>query len=170
MLKWLGAILVVSCSSLLSMSRVLRSRQRVRALRALLDGLCLLRGELSASAPPLPALLVSLSQKAPQPAAELFGAAAEHLQREEKPFSAAWELALDETESLLLLPEERQALLTLGAVLGRNSTGEQCTEAQRTEAKLRLFLELEEKERMKQSKVYAAVGTGAGAMLAILLL
>ena len=170
MLKWMGALLVVSCSSLLSMSRVLRSRQRVRALNALLDGLCLLRGELSASAPALPALLISLSRKATQPAAELFGAVAEHLQRDEQSFSSAWELALGETESLLLLPEEHQALLTLGAVLGRNSAAEQCAEVQRTEAKLRLFLELEEKERMKQNRVYAAVGTGAGAMLAILLL
>lgn len=170
MLKWLGAILVVSCSSLLSMSRVLHSRQRVRALNALLDGLSFLRGELSTSAPPLPAVLVALSRNAPQPAAELFGAAAEHLEREERSFSEAWELALDETEPLSLLPEERQALLTLGSVLGRNSVSEQCAELQRVEAKLRLFLELEEKERMKQNKVYAAVGTGAGAMLAILLL
>lgn len=170
MLKWFGAILVVSCTSFLSMSRVLRSRQRIRALNALLDGLCLLREELTVAAPPLPALMFSLSRNAPQPAAELFGAAAEHLQRQERSFSEVWELALDETESLALLPEERQALLTLGAVLGRNSTASQCAETQRTEAKLRLFLELEEKERMKQNKVYAAVGTGAGAMLAILLL
>ena len=170
MLKWLGAILVVSCSSLLSMSRVLRSRQRVRALNALLDGLCLLRGELSASAPPLPALLISLSRNVPQPAAELFGAAAELLQGGERSFSDVWELALDETGSLALLPEERQTMLMLGAFLGRNSAEEQCAEIQRTEARLRLFLELEEKERMKQNRVYAAVGTGAGAMLAILLL
>ena len=170
MLKWLGAILVVSCSAFLSMGQVLHSRQRVRALNALLDGLCLLRGELSASAPPLPALLISLSRSAPQPAAELFGAAAENLQREERSFPEAWEKAISETESLSLLPEERQTLLTLGAVLGRSTAEEQCAAAQRTEAKLRLFLELEEKERMKQSRVYAAVGTGAGAMLAILLL
>lgn len=170
MLKWAGAILVVCCSSLLSMSRVLRSRQRVRALNALLDGLCLLRGELRTSAPPLPALFAALSRSAPQPAAELFGAAAEHLGRQELSFSEAWDMALRETESLELLPEERQALLALGSVLGRDSAEAQCIETERTEAKLRLFLELEQKERLKQGKVYAAVGTGAGAMLAILLL
>lgn len=169
MLKWAGAILVVCCSSLLSMSQVLRSRQRVRALNALLDGLCLLRGELRTVAPPMPTLLTDLSRSAPQPAAEFFGAAAERL-RQGLTFSEAWENALRETESLELLPEEQQALLTLGAVLGRDSAEAQCAEAERTEARLKLFLELEQKERMKQGKVYAAVGTGAGAMLAILLL
>ena len=170
MLKWAGAILVVCCSALLSMSRVLHSRQRVRALNALLDGLCLLRSELRTTSPAMPALMEDLAHSAPQPAAELFGAAAEHLNRQSLSFSESWERALRETESLELLPEERQTLLTLGAVLGRDSAAAQCAETERTEAKLRLFLDLEQKERLKQGQVFAAVGTGAGAMLAILLL
>lgn len=170
MLKWMGAILVVSCSTWLSMGRVFRSRQRVRALNALLDGLSMLRGELHGRAAPLPELLGRLACSVPQPAGALFGMTAEHLTRRELPFPAAWDMALQETETLALLPEERQAMLTLGGVLGRSGLEEQCRELERTEAKLRLFLDLEQKERMKRGQVFAAVGAGTGAMLAILLL
>lgn len=170
MLKWLGAILFVGCSSFLGMNRVLRSRQRVRSLNALLDGLGLMRSELETLSPPLPKLLESLAQSSPQPAAELFGTAAEELRKRDLPFSVIWEIALRETDTLLLRPEEQQALLALGPVLGRSGTEAQSRELEHAEARLRLFLELEHGERMKQSRVYAAVGVGAAAMLAILLL
>ena len=170
MLKWVGAVLFVGCSGFLGMNRVLRSRQRVRSLNALLDGLSLMRSELETVSPPLPKLLRSLAHSAPQPAAELFGSAAAQLRKRELPFSQAWERAIGETEALLLRPEEAQALLALGSVLGKSDLEGQCREIERAQARLRLFLELEQGERMKQNRVYAAVGMGAGAMLAILLL
>ncbi len=170
MLKWLGAFMVVFCSCCIGADRVLHSRQRIRSLNALLDGLNLLRCELETDAPAMPKLLERLSQNAPQPAAELFGAAAEHLRKRELPFSVIWEIAVRETDSLLLRAEERQALLTLGQVLGKSGTEAQCREVQRTEARLKLFLELEQGERLKRNRVYAAVGAGTGLMLAIMLL
>ena len=79
-------------------------------------------------------------------------------------------MALRETESLCLLPEERQLMESLGRQLGRSGAGEQSAVILRTEKKLGLFLELEEKERLKRSRLRAAAGAGAGLMLAILLL
>ena len=76
-------------------------------------------------------------------------------------------MALD---PLLLRPEERQALLALGHILGRSDSAEQAAAIRNAEERLRLFTELEDKECMKRSRVRAAVGTGAGIMLAILLL
>lgn len=170
MLKWIGAVLFVGCSSFLGMNRVLRSRQRVRSLNALLDGLSLMRSELETVSPSLPKLMELLAHSAPQPAAELFGNVSAQLRKRELPFAEVWERALCETEALLLRPEETQALLAAGSVLGKSDTEVQCRELERAQARLRLFLELEQGERMKQNRVYAAVGMGAGAMLAILLL
>ena len=68
------------------------------------------------------------------------------------------------------LRSEEQALENLGAVLGRGGAAEQGEALRRAEKQLELFLDLEEKERMKRNKVRAALGAGAGVMLAILLL
>ena len=146
MLRWIGAALVVLCSAMLSMNEVIRSRQRIRALHALLDALGAMRAELAQRRTPMPELLEHLTARQRQPAAEFFGTAAVNLIRRELPFSTAWEMALRETEPLCLLPEEL------------------------AEKKLALFLELEERERMKKNRLRAALGAGAGAMLAILLL
>lgn len=170
MVKWLGAALVVICSTMLGMNAVLRSRQRIRSLSVLIEALQAMRDEIAGWQLPLPELLERLAARQRQPAAELFGGAALRLKKNGAGFSEAWEDALRETESLGLLPEELQALEQLGAVLGRTPAEEQTEAIGRALSRLALFLELEEKEHMMQSRVRAAVSAGAGVMLAILLL
>ncbi len=170
MLRWIGAALVVLSSGLISANEVIRSRQRIRALRALAEALAVMRAELTERRIPLPELAERLAARQKQPAAEFFGAVTVNLLRRELPFSAAWELALRETEPLCLLPEERQAMENLGRQLGRGGADRQTEAILASEKKLALFLELEEREHMKKSRLRAALGVGAGAMLAILLL
>ena len=170
MLRWFGAALVVLSSGLISMNEVIRSRQRIRALKVLAEALAAMRGELSERHMPLPELTEHLAARQKQPAAEFFGAVTVNLIRRELPFSTAWEMALRETEPLCLLPEERQAMENLGRQLGRSGVAEQADAILSAEKKLALFLELEERERMKKNRLRAAIGAGAGAMLAILLL
>ncbi len=170
MMRWIGAVLIVLCSGLLSMNEVLRSRQRIRALRELMYAMSDLRTELTERRTPLPELLEKLGVREKQPAAELFCAASINLSRRELPFSAAWEMALRETESLCLLPEEMLALENLGRILGKSGTVQQTDAILAAEKKLALFLELEEKEHLRKSRLRAALGAGAGATLAILLL
>ena len=79
-------------------------------------------------------------------------------------------MALRETEPLCLLPEERQAMENLGRQLGRSGLDRQTEAILAAEKKLALFLGLEEREHMKKSRLRAAMGVGAGAALAILLL
>lgn len=169
-MKWLGAMLTLLCSALLGGSSILHCRQRVRALRALIQGLGQMRAELNELYTPMPELLRRLAERCEQPASELFAAAAYGMEKRHIPFSAAWELSLKDTESLALLPEEERALASLGGVLGRSSAAQQGEALLRTEKRLELFLELEQKERLRQSRVKAAVGAGAGIMLVILLL
>ena len=170
MLRWFGAVLVVLSSGLISMNEVIRSRQRIRALKVLVEALAAMRGELSARHMPLPELTERLAARQKQPAAEFFGAVTVNLLRRELPFSAAWEMALRETEPLCLLSEERQAMENLGRQLGRSGLDRQTEAILAAEKKLALFLELEEREHMKKSRLRAAMGVGAGAALAILLL
>jgi stage III sporulation protein AB len=136
----------------------------------LLEALDAMREELTERRAPLPELLERLAGHQRQPAAEFFAAAAMSMTRRELPFSTAWEMALRETEPLCLLPEERQALENLGRQLGRSGADRQTEAILATEKKLALFLELEEREHMKKSRLRAVLGAGAGAMLAILLL
>ena len=170
MLRWVGAALLVLSSSLISMNAVVRSRQRIRALNALIEAMCAMRTELADRRTPLTELTERLSARQKQPAAEFFGAVTVNLLRRELPFSAAWEMALRETEPLCLLPEEQQVMENLGSRLGRSGTAQQEEAISAAEKKLRLFLELEDREHMKKSRLRAALGAGAGAMLAILLL
>jgi stage III sporulation protein AB len=170
MLRWIAAVLVVLSSTLIGMNDVIRSRQRVSSLRVLSDALGVLRAELTERRIPLPELLERLAARQRQPAAEFFGTVNVNLVRRELPFSTAWEMALRETESLCLLPEELQAMENLGRQLGKSGAMQQGEAILAAEKKLALFLDLEERERMKKSRLRAAVGAGAGAMLAILLL
>ena len=168
MLRWFGAVLVVLSSGLISMNEVIRSRQRIRALKVLVEALAAMRGELSARHMPLPELTEHLAARQKQPAAEFFGAVTVNLLRRELPFSAAWEMALRETEPLCLLPEERQAMENLGRQLGRSGLDRQTEAILAAEKKLGLFLELEERGHMKKSRLRAAMGVGAGAAVAVL--
>lgn len=170
MIRWLGAALLVLSASLLGINGYLRSCQRQRALKALVTGLGALRSELTALKTPLPELLGRLGATQPQPAGEFFGEAAARLRRRSTGLSDAWEAAVKNGESLCLRPEEEQALVDLGRMLGKSGAEAQGEAILRAEKKLELFLELEEREYMKQSRVRAAVGAGAGVMLAILLL
>ena len=170
MLRWFGAVLLVLSSAMLSMNAVLRSRQRIRGLEAMAEGLQRMEGEIASRHTALPELMQRLSAEARQPAAEFFSLVSLNLNRRELPFSTAWEMALKETESLCLLPEENQALDVLGKTLGKSAAEEQQEAIRRTEKKLQLFQELEQKEHLKKNRVRAAAGAGAGVMLAILLL
>ena len=86
MLRWAGAALVVLSSALISMNAVIRTRQRIRALRVLAEALGAMRAELADRRTPLPELTERLASRQKQPAAEFFGAVTVNLLRRELPF------------------------------------------------------------------------------------
>ena len=61
MLRWAGASLVVLSSALISMNAVIRTWQRVRALRVLLDALQAMESELAERRTLLPELMERLA-------------------------------------------------------------------------------------------------------------
>ena len=170
MLKIAGAILVVSCCTLLGLMTSGKSAGRLRALRSLLESLEQMQAELGGLLMPLPELLLRLKLRASQPAAEFYGRVLWLTENKQLPLRAAWEQAAEETASLCLRPEEEKALSALGAVLGRYDAETQCRALERVCRRLQLFRELEEKDRRQKVRLSAALGVGAGITLAILLL
>lgn len=170
MVKALGAVLVVSCCTLLGLATVGRSGQRLRSLGSLLSALDQMKAELEDLLPPLPDLLGSLRLRAEQPAAEFFSRVIWLTEKKRLPFRNAWEQAAEETDALCLRPEETKALAALGAVLGRYDPETQCAAVERARLRLALFRELEEKDKARKNRLSAALGAGAGITLAILLL
>ena len=156
MIRGVGAGLVVLCCTLLGRVSVGQSRQRSRALTALIEGLALMRAELKATLMPLPELLGVLSMRCEEPAAELFRLTSQGLFRDLR-FCEAWEAALEECEWLCLRKEERQTLSALGGILGRYEAEVQTEAIERAKQKLELFRSLEEKDRMQKNRVSTAI-------------
>ena len=167
-MRAMGAVLVVSCSTLLGLLTVGRSAQRLRSLQSLLSALDRMKAELGDLLAPLPELVRRL--EAEQPAGEFFARVSWLAEKKRLPFREAWIQALEETEALCLRPEERKALAALGDVLGRYEAETQCAAVERVRQRLALFRELEEKDRARKNRLSAALGAGAGITLAILLL
>ena len=170
MVKAAGALLVVSCCTLLGLVTAGRSAQRLRSLRSLLAALDLMKAELAARLAPLPELMLDLRLRTEQPAAEFFSQVNWLTEKKHLPFRSAWEQSLEETEALCLRPEELKALSALGEVLGRYDAETQCAALERALQRLSLFRELEEKDKARKNRVSAVLGAGAGITLAILLL
>ena len=170
MLRWFCAAVVVLCSALLSMNEALRCRERVEGLHALREALGMLRDALVSLRAPLPELLRLVAGRCREPASLIFLGTERYMDQKELSVSEAWEKAVNDLDPGLLRPEEHKALLALGRVLGRSGSAEQAEAIRGAEERIRLFTELEEKECAKRSRIRAAVGTGAGVMLAILLL
>ena len=170
MIQYIGAGILIAGCTLLGCSGTERARQHSRTLRSLIGLLEQMDGQLEALMPPLPQLMAQQSRQAEQPAAEFCGNVVWLTEKRGAGFRSAWERALEDTESLCLLEEERMVLKALGSVLGRCELETQLQTLRRSKKRLELFLELEEKERAQKSKLRAALGAGAGITLAILLL
>lgn len=171
MLRWLAAAVIVGVCTLLGVNASGRSRQRVKALTGLISSLEIMKSEISSSLTPLPEIIKLLREQTREPAAELYRRCYELMNtRRARAFRETWRRALSESDSLCLLDEEEQALLELGMLLGRYEPQQQSEAIDRTQKRLELFLQLEEKEQAEKSRISAALGAGAGITLAMILL
>lgn len=167
--RLLGAALAALGAAWLGLSAAARLRRRVGDLRAMADGLELLRRELCGLESPLPEVMEGLSRRARGPAGRLFGGCAQACGAlASRPFGESWRalvLALEDFP-----PEGREALLPLGEILGRYEAGCQGEALERAQAALERALERAEEERGRLGRVYQALGLSGGAFLVILLL
>lgn len=117
--KIFGAALIIAALVLGALSYLKQRRERMRLLEQLSAALNMAAGELSLRALPLPRLFELLSGRAQGAAAEFFAALCDGMDRlGEENFSTLWDKAARE-KLPELMPEEREELKRLGAVLGR---------------------------------------------------
>lgn len=169
MLRIIGAGAIIVCCTLLGINATGRSKQRVRALSGLISSIEIMKSEICSGLTPIPELIGRLAGQSSPPAAELYEKCAEMLDKR-RPFREAWRRAIAECADMCLLDEEEQVLLELGNSLGRYEAEEQRPAMEHAQKRLELFLSIEEKEQSEKKRISAALGAGAGVMLALLLI
>lgn len=115
---------------------------------------------------PTPALAQELARTAPGAGGALFGRLAELLRRPgEGGIDALWDEALEEVDAAA-----RRPLLAFGRVLGRYGAQEQAQAAERCRGELGALAAQAAERAARGGRVYIALGTAAGAVLAIVML
>ncbi|MDR1157329.1 MAG: stage III sporulation protein AB [Oscillospiraceae bacterium] len=169
-MRWIGAILVAGGASAISLAAVQNLGARVRLLAALTDALELMRAELQFNLTPLPALMEVLADRAPTPARAFFARCARLMTLlGEHSFQALWNKALTETEGAWL-PPERELMATLGGLLGRYDAEAQGRAVSYVRERMEALRRCAEEKRIRQSRVYGALGLASGLAVVIILL
>ncbi|MBR4099195.1 MAG: stage III sporulation protein AB [Clostridium sp.] len=169
MLTAVGGILVAAGCWGLGFQAATRLREQERALRDAEQGLQLLERELALRETPLPQLMGLLEERCRGSACALFAACRRGLERlDETPFAQSWQSAVEDCPGLT--GEGKQALLSLGNILGRYEGGEQCRAVTAVRQELGDILRRAEENRRRMGRVYQMLGLSGGAFLVILLL
>lgn len=165
-LRIFGAATVVVCCSLIGLRCAGGYSQRVKLLRSLIGTVTVARSEICDLLSPVPELLELLSKTAPSPAKE-FWVCCDRFTRAGLGFPEAWEKAAERLQGL----DEScgEALSGLAGIIGRYDAEAQRNELTRTIGILEQALSAAESERRTRGKTCAALGVGAGVMLAIIL-
>lgn len=165
-MRLVGAFLLTAAFALAGAAGARRLARREKMLGELAFSLGLLRFELGRFRAPMPELAGRLAVLAPGAGGALFSRLSEFLgDLPEESFDALWARALGDMKG-----PERDALLSMGRVLGRYGAGEQMSAAETCEARLRA-LEKEAKEAYRRSgRLSVGLGLSAGAMVSVMLL
>ena len=152
------------------MSAVRRLERRVKTLRSLTEALELMERELDFRLPPMKDLIRETARRSAEPASGFLLTCAERMdEREGQPLAGLWQQAALE-ELPALKPCDREALLSVGVVLGRYDAESQRGVISAARERLAGFLADAVEERRRKGRVYGALGAAAGAFLVILLL
>ena len=170
MLRLLGAVLLVAGGALLGLGAIRKLEGRVTALRSLTEALELLERELTFNLPPMKELLEGTARRVREPAAGFLSACAQGLDAlGRQPLADLWTQAAEKCLTALN-PRELEAVLSVGAVLGRYDAEGQRKAIVSCRAELAGAVAAAVEDRKKQGRVYGALGVTAGIFTVILLL
>lgn len=169
MLRVVGAALLLAGGVGLGVTGVRRLESRVAALRSLTEMLELMERELDFRLPPMKELIGETARRSAEPAAGFLRACAQGMDGlEGQPLSGLWQRAA-RAELPGLKPCDLEALLSVGAVLGRYDAESQRGALSAARERLAGFWGDAVEERRRQGRVYGVLGAAAGAFLVILL-
>jgi stage III sporulation protein AB len=170
-LKFIGAILLVSGAAAWGFIGAKNLKDRGAALRALASSLELMGHELCDMLTPMPELFAVLGNQSPEPARKLFVNAGTRMKDiGAAPFSELWHQAVRDSEELLLNEEEVLALSELGFSLGKYDINEQRKAVETARRRFEGFAKKAEEERDRSWKSQAFLGVAAGLFAVIILL
>ncbi len=169
MLRAAGALLLVCASAGCGFQAAQRLRRRVTVLWEMEAALERMERELSYADTDMPELLGRLADGQRGVVGTFFGLCARALSRQDgRGMEQIWRESLEQS-GMALTGEETALLLKLGGVLGRYDSAGQCRVLARVRTELAGLRSKAQEDRDRLSRVYQAVGTAAGAALAILL-
>ncbi len=171
-LKLLAVVLVVGGAAAAGQAAAARLRRRPRELRQLQTALHVLRTEVDWGMTLLPEALARAGRCVAGPAAELFAATARVLTvGDGRGAARAWQQAVEEIgPATSLAPEDREALLALGACLGASHREDQLRHLDLCLERL-ARAEVEARERAAtEARLYQQLGLLGGLLVALLAL
>lgn len=171
-IKLLGALVIVSSTSLLGIGAAKAEKYRMEDLEELEKALTLLKSEISFAVLPLPEAMRSVAERRKGVVAMFFEDMAERLStRAYGSVSIAWEEAIAASlPSAYLRPEDIEALQSFGRTLGYLDSRQQLAAADICIDSLRRAREECHIRYTKNARMYKSMGLLSGILLAVVLL
>lgn len=171
MLRIIGCIIVIACTTTFGMSCASRLGIRVKVLSGLISALEVMRSEICDRLTPIPELMGTLGRETEPPLRSLFLSCTDQMQNlGAKSFYFMWKHAVTKSESLELNDREQKTLIELGHVLGRYDTVEQSKAISYCIKRFDQYLKQAEEDKKSQSKIHAVLGVAAGFFAVIVLI
>ena len=171
MLKFIGAILLISGAAVWGFIGAKNLRDRGDAHAALVSALEIMEHELCDMLTPMPELFAVLRKQSSYPAGKLFENAADRMRDiGAAPFSELWQRAVVETGELMLNDRELLTLSELGFSLGKYDVHEQRKAIESAVRQFEVYARNAAEERDRNWKSQAFLGVAAGIFAVIILL
>ncbi len=169
-MRALGAIILAFAGAHIGITKAREIKKRAVTLRAVCTLLEIMRGEICSRRTPMDELFKILSSNAPN---EVAAFCAEMLKKLNRPsdssFAVLWANAVK--DELCILPERCiSALCELGGSLGRYDAELQAGAIDRALYDLNATLAEAERKLKEEGKMYIALGSGLGIILAVVLM
>lgn len=170
-MKWIGALIVICCTTLYGFYHAKRLSERPRQIRQLRTALQALEAEILYGQTPLAKACMNIANQLKGPISYFFEEFAELLGRRQATARVAWEETVKKVwPQMALLESEREILVQFGATLGTMDRNQQ-------QKQLKLALthlerdELEAKElQVRYEKMVKTLGVLAGLLIIILMM
>lgn len=171
MLRLIGCILVIACTTAFGINCASRLGTRVKVISGTISALEVMRSEICDRLTPMTQLMQMMTEQTEAPINSLFKSCSNQMEAlGNKSFYYIWKYSISNCEALELKPQEQRTLIDLGHVLGRYDTEEQSKSISYCIRRFEHYLKQAEDEKKSQGKVHAVLGIAAGFFAVIILI
>ncbi len=169
-IKIIGAVVLISATSLIGFSLAADCSKRPRTLRELQALMQMLENEISYLSNLLSEAFMRIYENSNVDASIIFKTAAQNLKNSGVTADAAWEKSIDENYARLSLKKEDKAILVnFGRMLGNSDLEGQLNNIKLVSSQLKLQELKSEEMKQKNEKMYRSLGVLSGLAITIML-